>query len=40
MLNFFHLEDAGMILVRGVKDIGDIQGTKALEEAYDLGVSI
>ena len=40
VLNFFHLEDAGMILVRGVKDIGDIQGTKALEEAYDLGVSI
>ncbi|MCM1234234.1 MAG: hypothetical protein NC489_29370 [Ruminococcus flavefaciens] len=40
ILNFFHLEDAGMILVRGVKDIGDIQGTKALEEAFDLGASI
>ena len=40
VLNFFHLEDAGMVLVRGVKDIGDIQGTKALEEAYNLGASI
>lgn len=37
VLNFFHLEDAGMVLVRGVKDIGDIKGTKALEEAYNLG---
>ena len=40
VLNFFHLGDAGMVLVRGVKDIGDIQGTKALEEAYNLGNSI
>lgn len=40
VLNFFHLEDAGMVLVRGVKDIGDIKGTKALEEAYHLGGSI
>ena len=40
VLNFFPLEDAGMVLVRGVKDIGDIQGTKALREAYDLGASI
>ena len=40
VLNFFHLEDAGMVLVRGVKDIGDIKGTKALEEAYRLGCSI
>lgn len=40
VLSFFHLEDAGMVLVRGVKDIGDIQGTKALEEAYNLGASI
>lgn len=29
-----------MVLVRGVKDIGDIQGTNALEEAYNLGYSI
>lgn len=40
VLNFFHLEDAGMVLVRGVKDIGDIKGRKELEEAYNLGTSI
>lgn len=40
VLNFFHLEDAGMVLVRGVKDIGDIKKTQALEEAYRLGASI
>lgn len=40
VLQFFHLEDAGMVLVRGVKDIGDIKETKALEEAYKLGISI
>ena len=40
VLNFFHLEDAGMVLVRGVKDIGDIKGTKTLEEAHNLGYSI
>ncbi|MDE5863741.1 MAG: NAD(P)H-dependent oxidoreductase [Lachnospiraceae bacterium] len=40
VINFFHLEDAGMVLVRGVKDIGDIKETKALEEAYNLGTSI
>ena len=39
VLNFFHLE-AGMVLVRGVKDIGDIKGTKALEEEHNLGCSI
>lgn len=40
VLDFFHLEDAGMVLVRGVKDIGDIKKTGALEEAYKLGISI
>ncbi len=40
VLDFFHLEDGGMVLVRGVKDPGDIQGTKALKEAYDLGREI
>lgn len=40
VLNFFHLKDAGMVLVKGVKDIGDIKKTKSLEEAYNLGVSI
>ena len=40
ILNFFHLEAAGMVLVRGVKDKGDIRKTEALKEAYNLGVSI
>ena len=40
VLEFFHLEDAGMILVRGVKDKGDIKGNEALKEAYELGLSI
>lgn len=40
ILNFFHLEDAGMVLVRGVKDKGDIKGNVALKEACDLGLSI
>ncbi|MCI9537942.1 MAG: flavodoxin family protein [Eubacterium sp.] len=40
VLNFFDLEDAGMVLVRGVKEMGDIKGTKALEEAYNLGSSM
>ncbi|MDE7284366.1 MAG: flavodoxin family protein [Lachnospiraceae bacterium] len=40
ILNFFHLEDAGMVLVRGVKDKGDITGNAALNKAYDLGMSI
>ncbi len=40
VLNFFHLEDAGMMLVRGVKDIGDIQKTNALKEAYLFGAAV
>lgn len=40
VLDFFHLENIGMVLVRGVKDIGDIEGNKALKEAYELGLSI
>ena len=39
-LKFFHLEDAGKILVRGVKDKGDIKNTDALNEAYMFGCSI
>ena len=39
-LNFFNLEDAGKVLVRGVKDKGDINNTDALNEAYTLGLSI
>lgn len=37
VLDFFHLEDIGMVLVRGVKDKGDIEGNIALKKAYDLG---
>ena len=40
VLNFFHLEHAGMMLVRGVKDIGDIQKTNALKEAYLFGAAV
>ena len=40
ILNFFHLEDRGMVLIRGVKDKGDILKTEALKEAYNLGSSI
>jgi len=39
-LKFFDIEDAGMVLVRGVKDKGDIKGTQFLEDAYQLGASI
>ena len=37
VLNFFKLEDAGMVLVRGAKDIGDVKNTEGLAEAYELG---
>ena len=40
VLQFFKLEDAGKVLVRGVKEKGDIENTAALEEAYELGKSI
>ena len=39
-LKFFNIEDAGKVLVRGVKDKGDIKTTDALNEAYTLGLSI
>ena len=39
-LKFFNIEDAGKVLVRGVKDKGDINNTDALNEAYRLGCSI
>ena len=39
-LKFFNIEDAGKVLVRGVKDKGDIKNTDALNEAYMLGYSI
>lgn len=37
VLNFFKFEDAGMVLVRGAKDIGDVKNTEGLAEAYELG---
>ena len=39
-LKFFNIEDAGKVLVRGVKDKCDIKNTNALNEAYILGCSI
>jgi hypothetical protein len=39
-LRFFNIEDAGKVLVRGVKEKGDINNTDALNEAYILGCSI
>ena len=39
-LNFFKLEDAGRVLVRGVKDKGDIMNTDALHEAFHLGSNV
>ena len=39
-LKFFEIEDAGKVLVRGVKDKGDINNTDALNEAYILGLSM
>lgn len=40
VLDFFKLESIGTVLVRGVNDIGDIDGNSALKEAYDMVVSI
>ncbi len=39
-LNFFHIEDAGHVLVRGAKEKGGVRGTKAMEEAETLGRAI
>ena len=39
-LRFFNIEDAGKVLVRGVKEKGDINNTDAQNEAYTLGLSI
>lgn len=40
ILNFFKLEDAGRVLVKGVKDVGDIRENQGLEEACHLGKTI
>ena len=39
-LNFFKLEDAGRVLVRGVKEKGDIRNADALHEAFQLGSNV
>ena len=39
-LNFFKLEDAGMVLARGCKDKGDIIHSGCLDEALQLGETI
>lgn len=38
--NFFHLEDAGTVLVRGCREKGEVRNTEGLKEAYRLGASI
>ena len=40
VLNFFKLEDVGMVLVRGAKDKGDVRNTDGLDEAYRLGLAM
>lgn len=40
VLNFFKLEDVGMILVSGAKDKGDVRESEAIRQAYDLGLSV
>lgn len=39
-LSYFHLADAGKVLVRGVEEKGAIKGNPALDEARELGRSI
>lgn len=39
-LNFFHIENIGMVLVRSVKEKGDIINTNALAEAKNLGETV
>lgn len=40
VLNYFHLENAGMVLVKGVKEKGEVKNTDGLKQAYELGASI
>ena len=40
VLNYFHLENAGMVLVRGVNDKGDVKSGDGLKQAYELGLSM
>ena len=40
VLNYFKLEDAGTVFVRGAKDKGNVKNTDGLERAYQLGTAI
>ena len=40
VLNYFKLEDAGTVLVRGAKNKGDVKDTDGLEAAYQLETTI
>ena len=40
IFDFFHLENAGMVLVKGAKDKGDVKNGEGLKEAYELGLSL
>lgn len=40
VLNFFKLEDAGRVLVRGAKDKGDVKNTEGFVQAYQLGTTM
>ena len=40
VLDFFHLEDVGMVLARNAKDKGDALKTGAVLEAQSLGERI
>jgi len=40
ILRFFRLEDAGMVLVPGVKEKGDVAGTDGIEKARRMGEAV
>lgn len=40
IVDYFHFDDKGRILVGGVNGKGDIAGRKELEEAYKLGAAL
>lgn len=40
ILRFFKLEDAGMVLVPGVKEKGDVAGTGGMEHARKMGEAL
>ena len=40
ILRFFHLEDAGIVLVRGAREKGDVLGTDGMEQAKQLAGQI